>query len=134
MSLENHQDLLMLLARVCLVLMFPFSALDKVLHWKAALAQADSSFLPGGPFLLTGAMVIEAAAPACIVIQWHARAAALVLAAFCVATALLYHPFWRHGDLWADGDSIDRQHFWDFTKNFGLAGGLLLMAMGAGLS
>lgn len=58
MSLGNHQDLLMLLARICLVLMFPFSALDKVLHWKAALAQADSSFLPGGAILLVGAMVI----------------------------------------------------------------------------
>lgn len=60
--------------------------------------------------------------------------AALVLTAFCVVTALLYHPFWRRGDLWADGDSVDRQHFWDFTKNFGLAGGLLLVALGAGLS
>ena len=134
MSLGNHQDLLMLLARVCLVLMFPFSALDKVLHWKASLTQADSSFLPGGPSLLVGAMVIEVVAPVCIIVQWHASAAALVLAAFCVATALLYHPFWRHGDLWAAGESVDRQHFWDFTKNFGLAGGLLLVAMGAGLS
>lgn len=124
----------MLVARVCLVLMFPFSALDKVLHWKDALAQANTSILPGGPVLLVGAMVLEVLMPICIVAQWHAQLAALVLAAFCVVTALLYHPFWKHGDFWAQGDSVDRQHFWDFTKNFGLAGGLLLVALGAGLS
>lgn len=130
----NHPDLPMLVARVCLVLMFPFSALDKVLHWNDALAQANSSFLPGGPVLLVAAMVVEVLTPVCIVVQWHAELAALVLAAFCVVTALLYHPFWKRGDLWAQGDSVDRQHFWDFTKNFGLAGGLLLVALGAGLS
>jgi putative oxidoreductase len=128
-----HQDLLVLFARVCLVLMFPFSAVDKVLHWKDALAQAESSFLPAGPLLLVGAMAVELLAPACIVLQWHAQLAALVLSLFCVATALLYHPFWRRGDFWAQGASVDRQHFWDFTKNFGLAGGLLLVALGAGL-
>jgi putative oxidoreductase len=123
-----------LLARVCLVLMFPFSALDKVLHWKEALAQANSGALPGGPLLLIGAIVLETMAPMCIVADWHARIAALALAAFCVVTALLYHPFWRHGDFWADGPSVDRTHFWDFTKNFGLTGGLLLVALGAGLA
>lgn len=128
-----NKDLLMLLARVCLVLMFPFSAVDKVLHWKAALVQANSSFLPGGPLLLVAAMAIELLAPGCIVLEWHAQLAALVLSAFCVMTALLYHPFWRCGDFWAEGASVDRQNFWDFTKNFGLAGGLLLVALGAGL-
>lgn len=127
-------DMLMLVARVCLVAMFPFSALDKVLHWDDALAQADSSFLPGGPVLLIGAIAVETVAPVCIVAQWHAVGAALVLAAFCAVTALLYHPFWKHGDLWAAGASVDRGHFWDFTKNFGLVGGLLLVALGTGIA
>jgi putative oxidoreductase len=127
-------DTLMLVARVCLVAMFPFSALDKVLHWDDALAQANSSFLPGGPLLLIGAIAVETVAPACIVAQWHAGWAALALAAFCAATALLYHPFWKHGDFWAAGASVDRGHFWDFTKNFGLVGGLLLVALGTGIA
>jgi putative oxidoreductase len=37
-----------ILARLCLVLMFPFSGLDKIVHWQDALKQANSSFLPGG--------------------------------------------------------------------------------------
>ena len=123
-----------LVARILLVAMFPFSAIDKVLHWNAALQQANSSFMPGGPLLLVMAMAVELVAPVCIVAGWHAGPAALVLAAYCAATALLYHPFWMQGDFWARGESVARGHFWDFTKNFGLAGGLLLVALGAGFA
>ena len=123
LSAVAHSDGAFLVARVLLVAMFPFSAVDKLLHWDAAMRQCRSSILPGAPFLLVMAMVVEVATPVCIVAGWHAEAAALVLAAFCAATALLYHPFWRAGDFWAQGESIDRNHFWDFTKNFGLAGG-----------
>lgn len=122
-----------LVARILLVCMFPFSAVDKMLHWRDALKQANSSFLPGGPVLLTLAMAVELAAPACILTGWHAMPAALLLAAFCVTTALLYHPFWTQGDFWVHGASVARTHFWDFTKNLGLAGGLLLVGLGAGL-
>jgi putative oxidoreductase len=134
MNVTPDLPALLVLARVLLVCMFPFSAIDKVLHWRSALAQADSSWLPGGPVLLVLAMIVEIATPVCIVAGWHARIAALLLAAFCAATAVLYHPFWKQGDFWAQGDSVDRNHFWDFTKNLGLAGGLLLVALGAGFA
>ena len=123
---------LWLVARVLLVCMFPFSALDKLLHWNNALKQANSSFLPGGPVLLVLAMIVEVAAPVGIVAGWQAPLAAWMLAAFCVATAVLYHPFWKGDDFWAAGTSAARNHFWDFTKNLGLAGGLMLVAFGAG--
>jgi putative oxidoreductase len=134
MNVQAHLPSLLFVARVLLVCMFPFSALDKVLHWNAALQQANSSWLPGGPVLLVLAMIVEVATPICIVVGWHADIAALLLAAFCVATALLYHPFWTQGDFWAPGDSVARGHFWDFTKNLGLAGGLLLLGLGAGFA
>ncbi|MFP5405856.1 MAG: DoxX family protein [Gammaproteobacteria bacterium] len=118
-----------LIARICLVVLFPFSGVDKIVHWDAALKQADSSFLPGGPFLLAAAIVIELVTPVCIVTGWHDRIAAAVLALFCVVTAVLYHPFWKFPGFWSPGDSKGRAHFWDFLKNFGLVGGLLLIAM-----
>jgi len=130
MNVLSHLPALLLLARVLLVCMFPFSALDKVLHWNDALKQADSGWLPGSPILLVLAMITEVVTPVCIVAGWHAELAALVLMAFCVATALVYHPFWTQGDFWAQGDSVARGHFWDFTKNLGLAGGLLLVVLG----
>lgn len=121
-----------LLARICLVVMFPFSALDKVVHWDDALKQADSSIVPKplGPLLLAAAIVVESVTPVCIVIGWHDRLAALVLAFFCVVTALLFHPFWRHGNFWSPRDKEGNAHFWDFLKNFGLVGGLLLILIG----
>ena len=118
-----------LIARVCLVVLFPFSALDKIVYWKDALKQAKSSFLPGGAVLLVIAIAIELVMPVCIVIGWHDRLAAFVLAGFCAVTAVLYHPFWTFADFWTPGDSKGRRHFWDFLKNFGLTGGLLLVVI-----
>jgi len=122
--------------RVCLVVLFPFSALDKIVFWKDAIAQADSSFLPrwtGAP-LLAAAIIVEGVAPFCIVFGWHDRLAAFVLALFCIVTAILYHPFWKFRDFWKSGNSVARGHFWDFLKNFGLVGGLLLVVFATQLA
>jgi|GEM_PF-607950 len=128
--------LIPIVIRVCLVVLFPFSALDKIVFWKDAIAQADSSFLPrwSGPPLLVAAIVVEAVAPFCIVFGWHDRIAAFVLALFCVVTAILYHSFWRYDDFWKSGNSVARSHFWDFLKNFGLVGGLLLVVFATQLA
>ena len=123
-----------LVARVCLVILFPFSALDKIFNWNGALKQANSGILPGGPVLLILAMGCEIITPVLIVTGWHDRAAAFVLAGYCAVTALLYHNFWAFGDFWAAGDSTARSHFWDFLKNFGLVGGLLAVVLGAPLA
>jgi putative oxidoreductase len=116
-----------LLARVCLVAMFPLSAVEKVIDWRAALSQASSSWLPGGPVLVVLAIAVEAITPVCIVTGWHDRLAAFLLAGFCVVTAFVYHPFWSFSHFWSDPHSEAREHFWQFLKNFGLVGGLLLV-------
>lgn len=121
-----------LLARTCLVVMFPFSGYDKIVHWNSALKQADFSIVPKavGPAMLIAAMLVEFITPVCIVTGWHDRLAALILAGFCVATAFLFHPFWRYPDFWSPNDKEGNSHFWDFLKNFGLVGGLLLLLIG----
>ncbi len=121
-----------LLARFCLVCMFPPSGLDKVVHWQAALKQADSSILPkpAGPPMLVAAILIEWITPVCIVLGWHDRLAAFVLAGFCAITAVLFHPFWQFPGFWSPQNKEANAHFWDFLKNFGLVGGLLLVAKG----
>lgn len=124
----------LLVARICLVGMFPLSALEKIFDWKAALAQANSSWIPGGPALLIMAILIEAITPVCIIFGWHDRAAAFLLAGFCVVTALLYHRFWVFPHFWSDPHSEARAHFWEFVKNFGLVGGLLLVVFAGTLT
>ncbi len=120
--------------RFLLVVLFPFSALDKILDWNGAMQQAKSGALPGAAVLLVLGILVELIAPVCIVIGWHDRIAAFVLAGFCVITALVYHNFWHYADFWSHGDSKARTHFWDFLKNFGLVGGLLLITFGATLA
>lgn len=119
-----------IVARVALVGMFPPSAIDKIWHWRASLAQTRTSRMPGGSVMLVAAIAVEALAPVAIVAGWHDLIAALLLAGFCVVTAFLYHPFWAYRDFFAPGDvSVARDHFWQFLKNFGLVGGLLLVVV-----
>ena len=122
-------------ARVCLVAMFPFSAVDKIWHWKNSLAQAASDRLPGAKPMLILAIVVEFVTPICIVAGVYDRVAAFLLAGFCVVTAFLYHPFWAYPDFWTQSDSSQaREHFWQFLKNFGLVGGLLLVIFAGDLA
>jgi putative oxidoreductase len=119
------------LARIFLVGMFPFSGLDKIVHWDLALQQAASSFLPAAPLLLVLGMIVEFVTPVCIVLRIFDRLAAFVLAGFCVLTAVLYHDFWNYPGLFAPGGGPALDHFWEFLKNFGLAGGLMFVMLGA---
>jgi putative oxidoreductase len=123
-----------LVARICLVGMFPLSALEKIFDWRAALGQAESSWVPGGPLLVVLAILIEGITPFCIVFGWHDRLAAFILAGFCVVTAVLYHRFWAFPNFWSDPHSESREHFWQFVKNFGLVGGLLLVVFAGSLA
>jgi putative oxidoreductase len=62
-----------LLLRISLVVLFPFSALDKIVNWDAAMKQAAG--LPFKPAMLVASIVVELATPLCIVIGWHDRLA-----------------------------------------------------------
>jgi putative oxidoreductase len=119
-----------LLLRIFLVVLFPFSGLDKILNWGAAMKQAGS--IPFKPAMLVASIVVEFVTPVCIVIGWHDRLAAFILAGFCVVTALLFHQFWRFPDFWRFKESEGLEHFWEFLKNFGLVGGLGLIVLAPG--
>lgn len=119
------------LARFLLVVLFPFSAIDKIINWPLALQQADSSFLPHGEVLLVIGMALELVAPALILLNWYAKPAAFALAGFCAVTAILYHNFWAYDGFWSPQGGPARDHFWDFLKNFGLVGGLIYTTLGA---
>ena len=121
-----------LLARACLVVLFPPSGIDKIMHWDSALKQADSSIVPpaAGPPMVAAAAITELVAPVCIVTGRFDRSAAFVLAGFSTVTALLYHPFWQFPGFWSPRNKVGNAHLWDFLKNFGLIGGLLLVVLG----
>jgi putative oxidoreductase len=122
-----------LAVRYLLVMLFlPFSLLDKVLNFRGAVGQARQ-IAPGSlaALLILGGMAIELLMPLAILTGTADRAAGVVMAVYCMVTAVLWKQFWAPGDFWHAGASRGRDLFWDFLKNFSLAGGFLLLAVGA---
>jgi putative oxidoreductase len=118
---------------VLVVLFLPFSALDKIIGFEGALKQAQEVFKPRplAIAVLMCGLAIEVSMSLGVVIGFADRMAALVLAAYCAATAVLYKRFWAPGDFWARGaDSKGRNLFWDFLKNLSLGAGFLLIVIG----
>jgi putative oxidoreductase len=124
---------LTLAIRYLLVLLFlPFSALDKILNFKGAVAQAKE-MIPsegGARLLIILGLCVEIVMPLGIVTGVADRLAAFIMAGYCGVTALLWKRFWAPGDFWRAGRSQGRELFWDFLKNFSLAGGFLLITFG----
>jgi putative oxidoreductase len=124
--------LMTLATRYLLVMLFfPFSALDKIINFRGAVGQARQ-IAPGGlavPLILAG-LAVEILMPLAILTGTADRAAGFILAGYCMVTAMLWKRFWKPGDFWRAGDSAARNLFWDFLKNFSLAGGFLLLVVG----
>jgi putative oxidoreductase len=131
MTQQNQS--LAFIARVCLVLLFPFSALQKIFDPQAAMAQATHGWVPLSPsiaavLLVLGGM-LEVIGPVCILLNFYRRQAALLFIFYVIVTAVLFHNFWSfpfNGDAW-------NENFWPFLKNFGLAGGFLYIAADANM-
>ena len=122
-----------LIVRYGLVMLFlPFSALDKILGFEGAVKQAQEVFRPRvlAIAVLFCGLGIEVIMSLGVVTGVADRLAALVMAAYCAATAILYKRFWAQGDFWAGGDSRGRALFWDFLKNLSLGAGFLLIVIG----
>jgi putative oxidoreductase len=122
------------IARCLLVLLFlPFSALDKVLNFKAAVGQAAQATRSRrlAVLLIIGGFCIEVLMSLAVISGWLDRLAAFVLAFYCMLTALLWKQFWRAPDFRLRGASQGRELFWDFWKNVAVAGGFLMLALGS---
>jgi putative oxidoreductase len=123
------------LLRLMLVcLFFPFSALDKIVNFSGGCDQAQTLIKPRAPAacMILAGLAVEILAPLCILSGVADRAAALILALYCMATAILFKQFWAPGDFWHRGASKGRDLFWDFLKNFSLSAGILLITFGTG--
>jgi putative oxidoreductase len=109
-----------LVGRVLLAAIFLHDGWFKVVAYQAALAYMAAYGVPGA--LLPLAIAVELGCALLIVLGLWTRAAALLLAAFCIATAVLFHT--KFGD---------RNQLLHFEKDLAIAGGFLMLAVhGAG--
>ncbi len=122
-----------LLIRCSLVALFlPFSALDKLLNPIAAVDQAQATIHSRtlARVLIGLGLFVELTMSLAVISGVFDRLAGVILAGYCVVTALLWKQFWKSPDFRLKGPSKGRDVFWDFLKNFALAGGFLILATG----
>ena len=109
-----------LIGRLLLSVLFLHEAWSKLAAYSAAVAYMQAFGVPGQ--LLPLAIATEMGCGVLILLGYQTRLAALVLAAFCVATAVLFHA--KFGV---------RNELLHFAKDLAIAGGLfVLFAHGAG--
>ena len=111
-----------LVGRFGLAAIFLWSALGKLGAPEATLGYIASSGLPAPKLALGVAILVELFGALAFVSGVAARAAAVALALFCLATAVIFH-----------GPVGDQEQLIHFLKNVAMAGGLMqVAAFGAG--
>jgi putative oxidoreductase len=129
--MTEQDQFLAFIARLCLVLIFPFSAINKISDYQSAITQAAHGWISLPPsaaaLLLVLGGTLEIFGPLCILFGFYRRQAALLFIFYVAATAVLFHNFWSfpfNSNEW-------NANFWPFLKNFGLVGGFLYVAADA---
>ena len=116
----NLADPALLLGRLLLAALFLHEGYVLAANFDAALAAMAKLGVPAPLGVAT--MALQLAAGAAIAAGWQLRPAALALAAFCIATATLFHT-----------NFASRNELLHFEKDLAIAGGMIALAVcGAG--
>jgi putative oxidoreductase len=108
--------------RVLIGLPFAMSGLSKLGAYAATTALINSAGLPLPPLAFAVAVAVELGGGLLLIAGYQARAVALALAVFSIATAVSFH-----------SNFADQNQMIHFLKNVMMAGGLLqIAAFGAG--
>jgi putative oxidoreductase len=102
--------------RAMLALIFILAGYAKIGAYDGNLAYMASAGVPG--FLLPAVIALELAGGLALLLGFQTRLAALGLAIFSIASAVLFH-----------ADLADQMQFIQFFKNVAMAGGLLLVTV-----
>jgi putative oxidoreductase len=109
-----------LAGRILLAVMFLLSGLGKIGAYSATAAYMNSAGVPGA--LLPLVILTEVGGALAIIAGWKTRTVAVLLAGFCLLTAITFHR-----------NFADQNQMINFLKNISIAGGfLLLVANGPG--
>ena len=111
-----------LAGRIALAVLFLPSGIGKLAAAGATAGFIASKGLPAPELLAYAAGAVEVLCALALLLGWHTRWAALVLAAFTLVAAVVFHDFWA-----AEGPQALFQRL-SFFKNVGIAGGLLVLA------
>ncbi len=118
--MKHVQDLAAPIGRILLALMFVVAGLNKISGYSGMQGYMDSMGVPGA--LLPLVIVLEVAGGLLLMLGWHTRLTAFLLAGFTLLATLIFH-----------SNLGDQTQMLFFMKNLSIAGGLLLVVShGAG--
>lgn len=118
--MKHLQDLAAPIGRILLALMFVLAGLNKISGYSGMQGYMDSMGVPGA--LLPLVIVLEVVGGLILMLGWHTRVTAFLLAGFTLLATLIFH-----------SNLGDQTQFLFFMKNLSIAGGLLLVVShGAG--
>lgn len=104
-----------LAGRVLLAIMFVVSGYGKIFRFEGTQGYMESMGVPG--MLLPVVIAFELGAGLAVIAGWQTRVAAILLAGFCLLSALIFH-----------FDFADRMQSIMFMKNVAIAGGFFVLA------
>jgi putative oxidoreductase len=120
-------DLGLLVGRVLIALLFIPAGFGKLMGFAGTVGYITSVGLPLPQVAAALAILVELGVGICFLVGFKTRWAAIVLALFCVVSAIFFHAFWAAAPDKAAMQSIN------FYKNLAIAGGLFAFAaFGAG--
>jgi len=125
--MEKRSDLVLLLARVLLGLIFLLSGYGKLTHLDGFAASLASRGVPMGGVLAPLGACVEFFGGLAVILGAEVRCASVLMIAFVVVATLISHRFWELQGAARQGQNIQ------FMKNVAIIGGFLaLMAAGGG--
>jgi len=118
--MNTFQSLAAPVGRLFLSLIFVTSGISKLTGYAGTQAYMESAGVPGE--LLPLVIAVELLGGLAVILGWHTRLAAFLLAGFSLLSGILFH-----------GDFGDQMQMIMFMKNLALTGGfLMLVSLGAG--
>ncbi len=109
-------NLMDLIARIFISSVFLLSGYNKIFSFDGTVTWMEGYGVPG--FLLWPTIVLEIILPILVIVGYKTKISSILLAIFSIATALIFHL-----------DFDNQMQVIALLKNFGLAGGFILIAV-----
>ncbi|WP_395607486.1 DoxX family protein [Pseudomonas sp. B22129] len=120
--MSTQQNFTLLLGRALLVALFLFSGIGKLMAPDATISYIAASGAPFPSLAYGIALIVELGLATALLLGYRVRPVALLMAAFTLLTALLFHNHFG-----------DKGQLINFLKNLAITGGFLQIAVfGAG--
>lgn len=113
---------LVALGRALIALLFVPAGISKIFGFAGTVGYISSVGLPLPALAAIGAIVVEVGAGLALLAGYRTQVVALILAAFTLVAAVVFHNFWA-----APAEMAQMQQIM-FFKNIAVVGGLLILA------